>query len=82
MTPKPGEGSRTSNCSVYAIESFLAALLEEAIILHDMELECRFLRVRTDANAVDGLTGPAEASLDGLPETIQLLILAALQVIV
>ena len=72
----------TSNWGAYGIEACLSALLENDAILHTTEQDSRMLRACADAGAIDGLTGRAELSVDGLPEKVQVSVLAILHAIV
>jgi hypothetical protein len=72
----------TSNWGAYGIDACLSALLENEAVLHTTQQDARILRACADAGAVDGLTGRAELSVDGLPEGVQASILEILHAIV
>jgi len=47
-----------------------------------VDLESRMLRACADSGAIDGISGRSEFSVDGLPEHIQMSIIAILHEIV
>jgi hypothetical protein len=72
---------RTDGCA-YGIEACLSAILGNKNTLHSVVLESRMLRACADVGTIDGLSGRSEFSVDGLPENIQLSIIAILHEIV
>ena len=56
-----------SNWAAYAIVAVLGVLLENPEILQDVQMEQRMMEACIMAGSIDGVTGKAEPSIDGIP---------------
>lgn len=71
-----------SNWGAYGVAACLAALVEDATILHDARAEARMLRGCIDAGMADGISILCEPAVDGIPEDVHVAIVTTLNAIV